>query len=203
MSIKRFFTQYFFTGDAGAACESEMVDFDGGAFFAQYLDQVADLACVADGTIGNCLPESDPRRDGSGTKPQPDPTTCKSTSNDLSWSTVFPAVAYNLWRYYNATSSIGPHYDKLKLYISSMAAGLNESGLANAKCKWGDWNPVQKTPCAITAATSFIRDLDRLADLAQALGHLVCVFFSILANGKLSCLFHFLHYKYHAWHLVD
>lgn len=44
------------TGDAAAASESEMVDYDGGAFFKEYLEQVADLACDADGTLANCIP---------------------------------------------------------------------------------------------------------------------------------------------------
>ena len=46
-------------------------------------------------------------------------------------------------------------------------------GLANILCKWGDWNPVVKTPCHITAATSYIHDLQRMADMATVLGKTV------------------------------
>jgi alpha-L-rhamnosidase len=159
------------TGDAGAACESEMVDFDAGAFFAQYLGQVASLACDSDGTLANCIPESDPRRDGANSRP--DPATCSGQTADASWSTVFPAVAHNLWRYYNATGVLRTHYAKLRKYMTTIGADINATGLGNTLCEWGDWNPVKKTPCQITSATSFIRDLGRMADVAAAIGETV------------------------------
>ena len=122
---------------------------------------------------------SDPRRDSAASRP--DPETCSKTTADPSWSTVFPSVAHNLWRYYNAVNSIAAHYDKLALYISTVEADVNASGLAAILCKWGDWNPVKKTPCQITAATSFIHDLRRMADLATALGRTVGLEAQLLA----------------------
>ena len=37
------------SGDAAAASESECFDFDTAAFFTQFINQIADTACIADG----------------------------------------------------------------------------------------------------------------------------------------------------------
>ena len=51
------------TGDSAFASESECFDFDTGAFFSQFMKQIRQGQC-ADGTIGNVVPATDPRRDG-------------------------------------------------------------------------------------------------------------------------------------------
>ena len=51
------------TGDSAFASESECFDFDTGAFFSQFMNQIRQGQC-ADGTIGNVVPATDPRRDG-------------------------------------------------------------------------------------------------------------------------------------------
>ena len=58
------------TGDAAFASESELVDFDTAAFFSQFLVQMQQLQCT-DGTVGSCIPNTDPHRDG-----QPAPLPC-------------------------------------------------------------------------------------------------------------------------------
>lgn len=54
--------------------------------------------------------------------------------------------------------------------MRTLAGDINSSGLGNILCTWGDWNPVVRTPCTITAATSYIHDLQRMQDLATAMG---------------------------------
>lgn len=160
------------TGDAAAACESEMVNFDGAAFFTQYLDQIGDLACDADGTLSNCIPGSDPRRDTAEAFPNPD--TCSGQTADASWSTVFPTVAYNLWKYFNSTGAVKKHYAKLQKYIFTVNASITD-GLDKILCKWGDWNPVIRTNCNVTAAASFINDVIRMKELSIAIGETVSI----------------------------
>ena len=77
----------------------------------RYLRQVGDLACDADGTLANCIPESDPRRDGPSARP--DPGTCSKETADPSWSTVYPTIAHNLLHYFNATRAVEDQYPKL------------------------------------------------------------------------------------------
>ena len=49
-------------------------------------------------------------------------------------------------------------------------ANVNASGLKNIFCTWGDWNPIVRTDCHVTAAASYLHDLAHLAELAGALG---------------------------------
>ena len=46
----------------------------------------------------------------------------------------------------------------------------NKTGLANYFCTFGDWNPVIKTPCHVTAAAAYIHDVMRMAEMADAIG---------------------------------
>jgi hypothetical protein len=80
------------TGDATFGSESEMWDFDTGAFFSNYLAQVVD-AQGPHGELGGGVPNQ-------GTSPIPMHAP-KTMPFDPSWSAVFPVVAYNLWKAYN------------------------------------------------------------------------------------------------------
>lgn len=162
------------TGDSAFASESDCFDFDTGAFFAQFMNQIRDGQC-ADGTIGDVVPSTDPRRDG----PLPYGGTCSAITKDATWDTVYPTIAHNLWQYYGATSIVDDHWDHLKLYMTYLEGRYNATAeatadhkpsFANYFCRYGDWNPVVKTPCPVTASASFLHDLSRMADMAKGLG---------------------------------
>lgn len=154
------------TGDGAFAAESEMFDFDTAAFFIQYLGQLRDSMCQ-DGSIPNVVPWTDPRRDG----PAPlDPPQCSGSEGDPTWGTVYPTIAWNLWRYYGASGTIEDHWPNLQLYGQMLEQQYSKTGLKTYFCTWGDWNPVIKTQCHVTSAASFLHDLLHLADLAAAVG---------------------------------
>ena len=71
------------TGDAAFGSESECFDFDTGAFFSRYLEQVSD-SCGEQGEIGAGIPNQ-------GTTPSRLHGT--TGTNDPSWAAVFPLVA--------------------------------------------------------------------------------------------------------------
>lgn len=154
------------TGDSAFASESEAFDFDTAAFFGQYLLQHRDLICN-DGTVGNVVPATDPRRDGPLEQTNPN---CSGIEGDPSWGTAYPTIAWNLWRYYHVPGVLQTHYAKLTLYMGMLEAQYTQSGLKTFFCKYGDWNPVVKTSCHITAAASFLHDLIHMADIAAAAG---------------------------------
>ena len=144
------------SGDAAAASESECFDFDTAAFFTQFINQIADTACIADGenerdegeekggqsthvnsvcvcvfvcvqgvyfsvgcllgvliqvavtlfsflssfasgTLNNCVPNTDPRRDGVSSSSQPDPETCSGLTTDPTWSTMYVSSHQSTW----------------------------------------------------------------------------------------------------------
>eukprot|EP01079_Euglenida_sp_SAG-EU17-18_P005441 gene5441-971_t len=157
------------SGDAAAASESECFDFDTAAFFSQYLAQIAQTSCQSDGTIGDCVPNTDPRRDTAAV--QLDPNTCSGLTSDPTWSTFYVTITHNVWKYYGATNVVRKHYAQLKQYMTTLETRKNATGLGKMFCRYGDWNPVTKTPCQITAALSFIHDVRRMSDLAGAIGN--------------------------------
>jgi alpha-L-rhamnosidase len=153
------------TGDAAFASESELVDFDTAAFFSQFLVQLQQLQCT-DGTVGSCIPNTDPHRDG-----QPAPLPCVKAEADPSWGTVYTTIAWGVWKYYGATGVAARHYPSLKLYVDMLETAINASGsLAKIFCVYGDYNPVVGTDCHITAAASYLHDLMHMAEVAAALG---------------------------------
>ena len=119
------------TGDASAAAESELFDFDTAAFFTQFLAQIQRLQCD-DGTVPSCIPNTDPHRDG-----QPPPLPCNGAEGDPSWGTVYPTVAWGAWKYYAATQTARQHYPSLLRYAAMLEAAVNKTGLANIFCEWG------------------------------------------------------------------
>ena len=147
------------TGDAAIAAESECFDFDTGAFFVQYMGQIEAQQCQLDGS----LPQSVPG-------PGPDVTTCKDVGSDPSWSTVLPQVAWNAWRYYNATGAVRKRWQAILKYMTYLEGKINATGIAETYCKWGDHQQLAHTPCHLTAATTYVRDLGRVADMAAAIG---------------------------------
>jgi alpha-L-rhamnosidase len=157
------------SGDAAAASESEAFDFDSAAFFTQFLTQIAQTSCQADASIGNCIPNTDPRRDSASV--QNDPETCTGLTADPTWSTVYVTIAHNVWQYYGATNVVRTHYRQLKQYMDMVESRKNTTGLGKIFCTFGDWNPILKTPCSITAALSYIHDVRRMVDLAGAIGN--------------------------------
>lgn len=156
------------TGDAAIASEQEFFDFDAGALFSQYLEQIHDVACWSDGTIPHSIPMSDPGRDGMSD--WNDPSTCSGASMDPSWNTVFPTILWNAWRYTNDTGAVAQHYDLLLQYMGTLQASVKASGMSHIYCLWGDHQSLTHTPCEVTASASFIRDLRYAAELSAALG---------------------------------
>lgn len=157
------------TGDASFASESELFDFDTAAFFTQFAGQMQVLQC-SDGSIGSCVPNTDPHRDGWPATPQ----VCSKATVDPSWGTVYPTIVWGIWKYYGAVGVAAQHYPSLVEYNNMLEASMNASGGGggerNLFCRYGDWNPIIATSCHITAAASYLHDLLHLSELAAALG---------------------------------
>ena len=166
------------TGDAAFGSESECFDFDTGAFFSRYLEQVVDSQ-APDGAIGGGVPNQ-----GSS----PAALHPAQDMRDPSWGAVFPLVAYNLWKHYNCTTCIDGAWDGLRRYhdllVSNYTSGT-EGGIQRTRAFWGDWNPAYPAPgrdptgagprftrtlSHITAATMVLQNLGDMAEMATATG---------------------------------
>lgn len=113
------------TGDAAFASESECFDFDTGAFFTSFLAQIRDASC-ADGTIGNAVPQTDPRRDGQ----LPSGPNCAGMTADLSWSSVYPTVLYHVWKWVPVPFS----WSSPATFASRMRVACLERSAASTVC---------------------------------------------------------------------
>jgi len=160
------------TGDASIASESECFDFFTGAFFTEYLEQIRDGSC-ADGTMGNAVPQTDPRRDG----PLPVGPNCSMQTKDLSWSSVYPTVLHNVWKYYGAVGVLRDHWRPLpgdgrgiRRYMEFIDSEHAKTGMKSILCTWGDHQQLTHTSCHLTAAGEYVVNQLQLAEIATALG---------------------------------
>jgi hypothetical protein len=91
------------------------------------------------------------------------------TPPSLALSPRYVTIVHNVWRYYGAMNVVKARYQQLKQYMETLEGRKNSTGLGEIFCQFGDWNPITKTPCHITAALSYIHDVRRMGDLAAAL----------------------------------
>ena len=89
---------------------------------------------------------------------------------DPSWGTVYPTIAWGVWKTYGAVGVATRHYASLLLYVNMLESAINATGLAKIFCTYGDWNPIVRTDCHITAAATYLHDLAHMAEIAAALG---------------------------------
>jgi alpha-L-rhamnosidase len=90
---------------------------------------------------------------------------------DPSWGTVYPTIAWGAWKYYGAVGVAARHYPTLKLYMDMLENKVSQGGgIQKIFCQYGDWNPVVRTDCHITAAATYLHDLAHMAEVATALG---------------------------------
>jgi hypothetical protein len=190
------------TGDAAFGSESEMWDFDTGAFFSNYLAQLVD-AQGPHGELGGGVPNQ-------GTAPVPMHAP-KAMPFDPSWSAVFPVVAYNLWKAYNCTRCIDDAWTGLELYYQMLANNYTIS--SSTFGRWGDWNPAYPVPrhpdaangsytsgnggvpftrtvSSITAAAMVVQNIDQAAEMARGTGRLA-------AAAKYNAMLPQLRQRYH------
>jgi hypothetical protein len=97
---------------------------------------------------------------------------------------------HNVWKYYNAMGVVREHYPRLKQYVSTLEAQYHKTGLKTYFCTYGDWNPVVKTSCHVTAAGSFLHDVLRMSELAAAVGE-------VADAARYSALLDTLRHDYH------
>ena len=161
------------TGDAAFGSESECFDFDTGAFFSRYLEQVSDT-CGQHGEIGAGVPNQ-------GTTPNGLHMTTGLI--DPSWAAVFPVVAYNIWKYHNATPALEYAWPWLQKYMYRLEANYSVS--TSTYARWGDWNPAYPAPgrnpqgqglpftrtvSHITGAAMVVQNHIEYAEMARVLG---------------------------------
>jgi hypothetical protein len=115
-----------------------------------------------------------------GALPDTVPHTFAEYPADPAWGSAFPGVIYTLWRHYGDTRAAASFYDSLAAYISFLQLQIEDegsSGIANLFGHYGDWVPPPNAPGGsggadmhLTSGIAFLTDLQRMIELATALG---------------------------------
>lgn len=115
-----------------------------------------------------------------GSVPDTVPHTFGNYPSDPAWGTAYPGVVYSTWRFLGDTRIAADHYPNLALYITFMAGQVNKTGIVNTYQSYGDWCPPPpqlnggqgpKPPHSYTSAVAFLVDLQRMVEIATALGY--------------------------------
>lgn len=92
---------------------------------------------------------------------------------DPNWGTAYPTIAHRVWKTTGSTTVIKRHLSSVALYVDSVSAGVNHTGLAKMLKKYGDWLPPAEAPKAsgsLCSAAAFIHDARVVAEMAAAIG---------------------------------
>ncbi len=138
------------TGDAQLAAEAGLMNFQSATFYTKWLDDLADTQ-TPEGKMSIIVPTG-----GWG-----------SGSRHPAWDSAFPIVAFDLYRYAGDTRILATHYDKLRLYVDSLATELKDGVLTfDSLGDWVPWNT--QTPSTYTS-TVYLYANARIMELVAKL----------------------------------
>lgn len=147
--------KHFWLGDALDTAEEAMYNFGAGSLFANFLQIIKDTADPTSGELPAVVPGTIHAR-------------------DLSWTTAYPLIAYQMYMRYDDISLLRQHYTQLSFYMSGR---INASApdIPN-EYQWGDWCNNQSQTTApqgngpALAGFNFILALDAMGSIADVLG---------------------------------
>ena len=113
-------------GDAQLSCETNMHNFDMGAPYTSFIQQIADSQ-DASGTVQDCVPYY-----GHGFDPA-----------DPAWGAAFPLIADWVGKYYHDDQIFATHYTSIVAHTDQLIATANADNTTGLLTYggWGDWCP--------------------------------------------------------------
>lgn len=154
-------------GDSGLSLSPTHYNYAVGAFYTAWANNIRDSQMYQ----GDSHPQ--------GSVPDTVPHTFGSYPSDPAWGTAYPGIVYSTWRMLGDTQIAIDHYPNLQLYISFMMSKCNSTGIKRLYQSYGDWCPPPmelgtgqgpKPPTSYTSGVAFLIDLQRMVELATALG---------------------------------
>eukprot|EP00939_MAST-03C_sp_MAST-3C-sp1_P000379 g379.t1 len=143
------------SGDASLTAELATINFQMGAFYTHYLNQIQD----------------DQQNDGAVTNFVPSLGTGDGAPN---WQTVYPSLVYALFKYNGDVAPVKRHYDSLKRYYAYLDSKYNETGIKNYMTGFGDWcppPPAVKANGHLVGAFAYLYSLKLGAEFFDAAGY--------------------------------
>jgi len=146
-------------GDAGLSLQAMSYNFGMGALHTSFANSMRDSQQF----LGDNHP--------AGTVADTTPHTFGSFPADPSWGTAYPGMIYTLWRMQGDTRIAADHYPNLQQYTNYLSSQINGSTIAKLWQYYGDWcPPYAMPPKGYTSAISALNDLQRMIEIATALG---------------------------------
>lgn len=155
-------------GDAALSAYEATYNYDMGALYSFFLRDIRDSQV----DVFHPHPV--------GSVPDTVPYAFGSYPADPAWGTAYPTIAHRVYQHYGDRRIAEGFYDGLAEYILNQASYVQQTGLAKMYSYYGDWVPPpaqpggdrgSAPPGSLTSAFSFISDLQRVADIADAIGH--------------------------------
>ena len=149
--------RYGWLGDAHLAAEESLLNFDMSAFYAKYLEAIAD----------------DQREDGA----LPDTSPCyveRLYPADPAWGSAYLIIAWLCYWYHGDVGVLKRHFDRMTQYVGFLREQAG-GGLLKTLGKYGDWCPPgsispKNTPVEFTAGWYHVHDTWLLGRMARVLG---------------------------------
>lgn len=146
-------------GDSGLSLQPTHYNYAMGAFYTAWAANIRD----AQTWTGDAHPV--------GSVPDTVPHTFGSYPSDPAWGTAYPGVVHSTWRMLGDTRIAADHYPNLQMYVDFMMTRVNNTGIGKLYQSYGDWCPPgPKPPDHYTSGVAFLVDLQRMVELATALG---------------------------------
>lgn len=137
-------------GDAHMTADMGFYNFDMGAAYAKFLQDIAD-AQGPDGRIPDTVPHI------WGTDP-----------GDPMWSAAYHLIVRDYFRHTGDRTILEKHFDGLKRYVDMLEREAD--GYIITRNNYGDWIGVEKTPNDLISTGSFILVSRIVAEVAEVLG---------------------------------
>ncbi|HZX11670.1 MAG TPA: family 78 glycoside hydrolase catalytic domain, partial [Acidobacteriota bacterium] len=137
-------------GDAHLTAETAMMNFDMGAFYTKFINDIRDVQ-DKNGTITDTVPFI------WGQRPA-----------DPAWGTAYPLLCWYMYQYYGDQRILEQHYEGLKKYADFLQSKAKNDLLDYSH--YGDWVAVEPTPGSLVSSFFYAYDIVLLKNIATALG---------------------------------
>jgi len=138
-------------GDAHLTAEQAMMNFDMGAFYTKFIQDIRDVQ-DKDGTLTDTVPHI------WGQRPA-----------DPAWGTAYPLLCWYMYRYYGDESLLTAQYEGVKDYVEFLRTKAKGDLLDFSH--YGDWVAIEKTPGDFVSSFYYYYDVIALMKMAEALGY--------------------------------
>ena len=138
-------------GDAHLTAEQAMMNFDMGAFYTKFIQDIQDVQ-DKDGALTDTVPHI------WGQRPA-----------DPAWGTAYPLLCWYMYRYYGDESLLAAQYDGVKDYVEFLRSKAKNDLLDFSY--YGDWVAIEKTPGDFVSSFYYYYDVVILMKMAEILGY--------------------------------